>query len=96
MLRQQELCRVSMLRWSPVQSADEMPPYDLVCTLVWRSPTEFWIEGMRGEVRPEYIREWADWLREHGITKVYAHRAPGHRLPLFRDVGEHLELSVDS
>jgi hypothetical protein len=93
MLRTQTLCRVDVLRWSPATTVDPMPPWDLACDVVWRDgSTEVWIEAMRGKLRPQYLRDWADWLRANGITKVYAHRVVGHRLPLFEDAGDHLEL----
>lgn len=77
-------------------SADPGPfePYVAVCTLLWETSTTVWIVGLHGAFSRRSLRELVGWMRASGVTLVKAHRAPDHKLPFGKMVGDHVEMLV--
>jgi len=86
----------SILRLGDGDPSDPFRKFSASCTLVYETPRVVWIKGMSGQVSLNQMKELLTWFTAQGLHKVKAMRAPGHRLPGFIEVGEHLELDVEA
>lgn len=94
-----------MLRHSPVtsiirfydceQSDDPFEPYVAVCTLIWENNSTVWVQGLHGKMSRKLFREFLSFCVDNGVKTIKAYRSPNHQLPLMKEVGDHLEISVD-
>ena len=84
----------SLLRIGDGDPVDPYRKYSAVCTLVHEAPGVVWVKAMAGQLSRAQMRELLMWFSTQGVRVVKATRAPGHRLPGFVDVGDHLELDV--
>ena len=63
-----------------------MDQYDAVCVLQrWRDHVGC-LRLMHGTINRQLLRELAGELLSLGVCVIYAERAPGKRLPLFREI----------
>lgn len=86
----------SVLRIGDGDPLDPFRQYSAVCTLVYEGPQVVWVKAMAGELSRGNLRELLAWFSTQGLKTVKATRAPGHKLPGFKEVGDHLELDVEA
>ena len=85
----------AILRIGNGDPSDPFRTFSASGTLVYESRRVAWIKGLSGQVSRSQMRELLFWFSSQGLKTVKAVRAPGHRLPGFVEVGDHLELDVE-
>lgn len=86
----------SIIRFYDCEHSDNpFEPYIGVCTLIWENNNTIWIQGMHGVMSRKLLREFLEFCISKNITIIKAYRAPNHQLPMMREVGDHLEISVN-
>ena len=73
---------VSELRFFEAGAPAPMAEYDASCMLVWETSTVIWVRMLKGGLSRNLLRQLLQWLLDHDISTVRAHRASGHVLPL--------------
>ena len=85
---------VTELRFYEQTSDEPYPPFDVYCSVLWETASVIWIRGMKGHLTRALFKELVQFCVDNRIKTVKAHRNAARRLPLGRQVGEHLEIDV--
>lgn len=77
-----------------VDAADPYVPYDAVCTIAIQGGIAR-IYGLLGTTDRLRLRELRDWLAGKGVRELHAKRAPRHKVPGGRRVGDWFVVDLD-